>query len=84
MLIGVHLWFTLYLWASTGIDHLVEKGFDLFLKIMFHLIHVTKLYEGPAAILLEVIDARYPVGIHGAFLVFGILITVTLDFHNQI
>ena len=58
------------------VEHLVELGFNLRLKVGFHGVDIAELGEGPAAVRLEVVHAGDPVGVHRRFLLLGILAAV--------
>ena len=65
-------------------DQVVERGIQCGFEVSFHFVHVCELGEGPAAVGAQSVDARYPVGVHGGFFVFGVFSAITLDFDDQV
>ena len=64
-------------------NHIVEFSFDPGLEVRFDLVNFCELSKGLSAIPAKIIDARYPVGLHGRFLFLGILTAVTFDFDDK-
>lgn len=68
-----------------GLRHqLIELFFNPGGEIRFHAVDFGELGEGPAAVLPQVIDARYPIGVHRGLLFLGVLPPVAFDFDDQV
>lgn len=67
-----------------GSYHAVKFRFDLFGEVGLHLEYIGELGKGPATVLLEVVHAGHPVGVHGGFFLLGVFAAIALDLDNEL
>ena len=73
---------------SPLLDHRGEHTGELILntrcELRLDLVDLPEFREGPPTVGPSIVDAGYPIGLHGALLLFGILAAVALDFDDKV
>lgn len=70
-----------FYFSSFG-DHFVKFGHNFGFEVGLHFPNVGEFGKRPTAGRFIIVDARNPLGVHGAFLFFSVFSAVAFDFDN--